>query len=320
MSAVLSFSGADCLPVVGSAAEQERLLRAADNAAGPQTLQHSLALIALFCRGTSADIELTLIRLLVFFRAAGRRDVMSLLSPDPVAKALDIVLHVDAGEIRELYRMLKAVEPDAKEQKAEEKMLEALQAGDPCTALIMHFKADLAVRLKALFVVHRAHIGKDAAYCSSKRCIVEVTGYDDSRYKPRHWQSVVEAFAQRGVYPPAFLKEWVRLYRSLPWPESCRNLMGGSAAPVQPAPVRYRSASEVLAELLEGDLRPAETARLALNASALGIPGLYIPRCLWLELTWSLLDRHQRTAGLKGDLRQFEAGNAMSFTQVEVLA
>ncbi|VGO14104.1 hypothetical protein PDESU_04282 [Pontiella desulfatans] len=319
MSGVLFFSGANCLPVVSKAGDQEQLLRAAGQLVSSMTPRQGLVLVALFCRGSSADIKSTLIRLCLFFRAYGRRDILDLLSSDPIAKAGEVVSLVSEHEMLDLYNKLTGIEPDAEELKAETKMLDCLLEGDPCMKLITHFKADLAIRLKELFVVHRTRVGDAAAIRADNRCMVSAPQYDDTRYKPRHWQSVVEDFALNGIYPPAFLKEWGRLYQSVPWPESCRNLFEGYESPRGREPVRHRSVDRILIELLEGELRSADTARLALNASALSVQGLYIPRCLWGELAWSLLDRYRRTTGLISDLRSFDARMSMSIPEAEVL-
>jgi hypothetical protein len=245
--------------------------------------------------------------------------VVNFLTGDPVTAALDIESDIGSNEILELYNELQAVVPADKELEAEKVLLKDLASDDPCMSLVTYFKADLAERLSALFSAHRLQLYEAAIDRKSKRCTIEPPEYDPNRYKIQRWQHVVDVFADHGVYPPDFLKEVVRRYQSVPWPESCLKLLGAIKLVDRHRPHRYHTIDDILAELVEGSLRPADTARLALNATGLGVQGIYLPRCLWLDLAWSVLDGGQRTPDLEADLAKFDTRRNMIFPIAEVM-
>jgi hypothetical protein len=306
MNSLLSFAGVSCIPACTTDADQERMLRAAGTLAESLTVKQGYALIALLCRGSSADVERKLIRIGLWCRSHGRRDILSLLFPDPVNKALGIVSMATAEQLVELGNVLSGIKLAENEVREDVAILGRLRETDPCLQLIDHFRNDLALRLKALFVVYRQRSYKKAVAKAGKRCTVIETEYDDERYKLKHWCSVLDAFVRHGVYPSPYLRDMERKYDGIPWPQSCSTLLESYTPSPISVPGRSMTVPTILSELMDGDLKAADVVRLALNASSRYVRGLYLPRSSWFELAWSLLDRSQRTEVMAHDLSMFE--------------
>lgn len=288
----------------------EKMLWAAASLEEPLTLEQGRVLIALLTQGSSSDIECVLVRLVFWCRVYKRRDILTLLFLDPVTKAMEIGGNVDDADIQTLKDTLEGAEGGR--SKWELDLLLKLQGEDPCLQLIDCFKDKLADRFKNLCEVYHRRLHRRLVEIAGKRCTVEMASYESKRYKSKHWVQALQPFIDKGVSPVKILAMTQREYRSVPWPESFPTLVdqylmrihNNTVAPAS----RFASVSRMLPYLIEADLSPAEVARLALNATMLGVQGLFLSKEIWVELAWSLLDGRKRTSELAVALKSFEKG------------